>query len=58
MSLKDTARRRTIDSFAAHGLKGSKKISGSLSDAVINCIANSSAISLNEVKRLKKARNF
>lgn len=58
MSLKNTARRRTIDSFAAHDLKGPKRISGSLSDAVIHCIANNSKISLNEVKKLRKARKY
>lgn len=58
MSFKNTARRRTIDSFAAHELKGPKRIGGALSDAVINCIANNSKSSLNEVKRLRKARKY
>ncbi|MDE7268825.1 MAG: hypothetical protein K2N89_15315 [Lachnospiraceae bacterium] len=58
MSLRNTTRQRTIDSFAAHGSKGSKRVSGSLSDAVVHCIANNSKISLNEVKRLRKARKY
>lgn len=58
MSLRNTTRQRTIDSFAAHGLKGPKRVSGSLSDAVVHCIANNSRISLNEVKRLRKARKY
>lgn len=58
MSFKNIAKRRTIDSFAAHDLKGTKRISGSLSDAVIHCIANNSKISLNEVKKLRKTRKY
>jgi len=58
MSLRNTTRQRTIDSFAAHGPKGAKRVSGSLSDAVVHCIANNSKISLNEVKRLRKARKY
>lgn len=58
MRLKNMKKQRTIDSFAAHGLKESKKSSGLLSDAVINCIANNSEISLNKVKRLRKSQKY
>lgn len=58
MSIRNSVRQRTIDSFAAHGIKGPRRVSGSLSDAVVHCIANNSKISLNEVKRLRKARKY
>lgn len=58
MRLTNTTIQRTIDSFPAHGLKRVKRVSGSLSDAVVRCIANNSKISLNEVKRLRKARKY
>lgn len=58
MSLMNTTRQRTIDSFATHEPKGSKRVGDSLCDAVVCCLANNSKISLNEVKRLRKARKY
>lgn len=55
----NSSRQRTIDSFAAHGLNGSKRISDALSEIVMNCIANSKGkFKLNEVKKARKARNY
>ncbi|MCM1040607.1 MAG: hypothetical protein NC434_14915 [Ruminococcus sp.] len=58
MDLSGTTRQRTIDSFAAHDLKGSKRSTGVLSDTVIRCIADNDKISLNEVKKLRKVRKY
>lgn len=57
MGLKNTGRQCTVDSFAAHDLKGSKPVRRSFSDVVLNCIVNAGRCSLDEVKRAKKARS-
>lgn len=57
MGLKNTGRRCTVDSFAAHDLKGTKPVSKSLSSMVRSCISGIGNCSLDDVKRAKRARD-
>jgi len=57
MGLKNTWRQCTVDSFAAHGLKGTKPVKKSFSNVVLRCISNLNNCSLDKVKKAEKSRN-